>query len=396
MQRFALLMYTSCAWFFDELSGIETVQVLQYANRAIQLGERVSKESLEQGFIQRLKEARSNLSEHNTGAEIYDKYTSPARLTLTKVGMHYAVASLFADNPEKMNVLNYNVDNEYFERLEAGVQRLAIGRTTVYSNITLSRKYFSFVVIYLGQHQIIGSFSNQLSSKNFHAMAEQVRAAFYSSNVADVLHAMKAYFPGSNFSIWDLFKDERIKVINEILAKSLDEAKDAYEAIFDRNYNLINVMRSANMQIPPIFKQNLDIVINNDIQDFFMSETFDTQKLKNLVQEVEKWKVPLNHAKIAHEAEKRLYELISNYYEDNTRIHLIHQMNEILDCLNVLGIQPDLNEIQNLVFKISKKLMPYWGSISARFEKFSEMLNAFRRLSELINLEPVSEGLPVT
>ena len=37
MERQALLMFTSCGWFFSELSGIETVQVLKYAARAIQL-----------------------------------------------------------------------------------------------------------------------------------------------------------------------------------------------------------------------------------------------------------------------------------------------------------------------------------------------------------------------
>ena len=37
MQRNAMLMYTSCAWFFDEVSGIETIQNFYYASRAIQL-----------------------------------------------------------------------------------------------------------------------------------------------------------------------------------------------------------------------------------------------------------------------------------------------------------------------------------------------------------------------
>jgi alpha-amylase/alpha-mannosidase (GH57 family) len=37
MQRHAMLMYTSCGWFFDELSGIETTQVIQYAARTIQI-----------------------------------------------------------------------------------------------------------------------------------------------------------------------------------------------------------------------------------------------------------------------------------------------------------------------------------------------------------------------
>jgi hypothetical protein len=36
-QRMALYMFTSCGWFFDDISGIEAIQVLMYASRAIEL-----------------------------------------------------------------------------------------------------------------------------------------------------------------------------------------------------------------------------------------------------------------------------------------------------------------------------------------------------------------------
>ncbi len=42
MQRHAQLMYTSCGWFFDDISGIETVQIIAYAARVLQLAKRVS------------------------------------------------------------------------------------------------------------------------------------------------------------------------------------------------------------------------------------------------------------------------------------------------------------------------------------------------------------------
>ena len=73
MQRHAMLMYTSCGWFFDELSGLETVQVIHYAGRALQLAEEVSGESLEPEFLQMLAAAKSNLPEHGDGAKIYRK-----------------------------------------------------------------------------------------------------------------------------------------------------------------------------------------------------------------------------------------------------------------------------------------------------------------------------------
>ena len=64
MQRHAMLMYTSCGWFFDELSGIETVQVIHYAARALQLAAQLTGRSLEEEFLNRLQLAKSNLPEH--------------------------------------------------------------------------------------------------------------------------------------------------------------------------------------------------------------------------------------------------------------------------------------------------------------------------------------------
>ena len=52
MQRHAMLMYTSCGWFFDELSGIETTQVIQYAARTVQLYERLFSQSIEPAFLE--------------------------------------------------------------------------------------------------------------------------------------------------------------------------------------------------------------------------------------------------------------------------------------------------------------------------------------------------------
>ena len=68
MQRHAMLMYTSCGWFFDELSGIETVQVIQYAGRVVQLAEELFGNDIERRFLDKLALAKSNLPEHGDGA----------------------------------------------------------------------------------------------------------------------------------------------------------------------------------------------------------------------------------------------------------------------------------------------------------------------------------------
>src|SRR6266568_6636371 len=68
MQRHAMLMYTSCGWFFDEISGIETVQVIQYAGRVVHLAGELFEGEIESKFLEKLAEAKSNIPEYRDGA----------------------------------------------------------------------------------------------------------------------------------------------------------------------------------------------------------------------------------------------------------------------------------------------------------------------------------------
>ncbi len=73
MQKHAMLMFTSCGWFFSDISGIESIKVLEFANRAIELGERISGISLLEEFLDELEKAKSNRPECKNGKEIYLK-----------------------------------------------------------------------------------------------------------------------------------------------------------------------------------------------------------------------------------------------------------------------------------------------------------------------------------
>ena len=82
LERGALRMFTSCAWFFDDLARIETIQVLRYAAFAIELSGDAAR--LEAGLLARIGDARSNDPKEGTGRDIW----------LTKVKPHHPVASV--------------------------------------------------------------------------------------------------------------------------------------------------------------------------------------------------------------------------------------------------------------------------------------------------------------
>ncbi|HQC00363.1 MAG TPA: DUF3536 domain-containing protein [Methanospirillum sp.] len=125
MQKNSLFMQTSCGWFFDDLAGIETIQILLYACRAIQLARDVTGDDLEPGFISHLKKASSNLSSLGNGADIYTNYVKTAVFDINRLAFQYAITSLIEGKPDESPVKLYEINFKSFELAETGSLKLA-------------------------------------------------------------------------------------------------------------------------------------------------------------------------------------------------------------------------------------------------------------------------------
>lgn len=386
--RHLQLMYTSCAWFFDEISGMETVQVLQYANRAIQLIERESTHKIEDGFLTMLAEAKSNIAKYKNGKEIYTAWINPKRLTLSSVGMHYAVASLFAEYPEEQTIYNYIAKSKIFERLYAGNHRLAIGFTQVNSKVTYSDKEFCFAVVYLGQNHIIGNFSDKIDEDTFKEMMPLITTAFSESRLADVIGLMQQYFGERKFTLNNLFRDDRKKVLDLIVEKGLKVADNYFQDVYNDNYNLMNILKENDMHIPQMLRQNLEIVINSEILKFLKSDADNPEKLENLAVEALKWKVVLHKTEMEFAATEKLFDLISKVESNLSDNRRLESMNGIFEQLKQLSITPDLWRIQNRYFKLGKEhLTDKEFAAEVGNQEDVEWMEAFLKLGEYINVK---------
>jgi alpha-amylase/alpha-mannosidase (GH57 family) len=385
MQRHELLMYTSCAWFFDEISGIETVQVLQYACRAIQLAESESDAKLEDDFKQRIAKAQSNLIEYGDGASVYQRFVEPSQLTLTQIGMQYAVSSLFAEDPNNITVFNYECKSTEFKRIIQGSQRLALGRTHVRSKVTLSEKDFSFVVIYLGQHHLIGKAFENIPLQEYQVFAEKVIRAFRESNLAEVIEVLRTYPDQRSFSFFDMFKDEQIKMVNDILEEGLELAASSYRKINNRNYNVINVMHNSQLNPPRMLVRNLEMVLNNELRELFDNgdKRIYIRDLKRVVGEIKRWNFSIDHTELDFICANKLNRMLEAHGEPGMGspeqfADLISNVHEALVILGKVGIYPELNQIQDVVFN-------YLQYFSADFS--TEVREILFKFAEHINIQ---------
>lgn len=356
IQRNAMLMYTSCGWFFDEVSGIETTQIMQYACRAIQLAVQVSNKDLEEGFLSRLALAPSNVTAYNNAAKVYRKYVKPSLINLKRVGMHYAVASIFEEDPEDLPLFNYRTTKEFFVRKQAGEQKLAIGITRIKSIVTWSEKRFAFAVLYMGQHTIIGNLSLDMDDDKFKNMQVRILKAFDESRVGDVIGIMQTFFGPDKYTLWNLFKDEKRKVLNIIMEKSMQQVESSFRSIYNKDYPLINALAKNDIPIPAAYKTTLQYVVNADLRKCFLSERVNVQELQRIETELSKWKLSIEDPeKIAQLAEVHIYSILSFIQKETENIVRIERLNSLFPFLQRFKIKPNLYRSQNLYFRIAKE-----------------------------------------
>jgi alpha-amylase/alpha-mannosidase (GH57 family) len=355
MQRHAMLMFTSCGWFFDEISGIETTQVIQYAARAIQLAFRSSGVELENEFVRRLESAPSNLQEYVNGAGVYKRFVEPAMVDLMRVGAHYAVLSLFEDYPDVSRVYSYTARREVYERRTAGAYHLAIGRTFFRSNITRDEQTLSFAVLHLGDHNLMGGVRQFLDDQRFNEMRSEIGDAFSRSDIAEIIRAIDRHFESHNYSLWHLFRDEQRRVFNRILQSRLHELEASFKSIYEHNYSMMTVLRELAIPLPRAFAVSAEMSINADLRKLLETELPDPDELERSLTETRKWGLDVHRAAFGLLASRKVARLLEAVSGSPHDVELLETVESLVGILQSSSMELDLTLSQLICFTIGRQ-----------------------------------------
>lgn len=355
IQRNAMLMYTSCGWFFDEVSGIETTQIMQYACRAMQLSSQISATNLELEFRRRLEGVPSNVPTLGNAAQVYTKFVWPSKINLQRVGMHYAVASIFEEDMESFPIFNYTTANEIFVRKEAGEQKLVLGVTKVRSNVTRSEQKFAFAVIYMGKHNIIGNISLDMEAEKFASMQARMIAAFEEARLGDVIGLMQTYFGPEKYTIWELFQDEKRKVFNFITYQSMLDLEESLRRIYNRDYPLVMALANNGIPIPNAYRTSFEYILNADLIKCFQPEKINIRMVERVMSELAKWDLRIEDpGKIERLAGESIFKELKRLANERDSLKRIERLNRLFPLLIKFNLRPNLYRSQNLYFEISK------------------------------------------
>jgi hypothetical protein len=385
MQRHAMLMYTSCGWFFDEISGIETVQVIQYAGRAIQLSEDLFKDNLENAFKVRLSAAKSNLPEHGNGSHIYEKFVKPALIDLKNVGAHYAVSSIFEDYVDRTTIFSYEVAKEDYQRIEAGKTRLAVGRISVVSKVTRESETISFCVLHLGNHALNGGVRTFLGHEAYKSMKYEIITAFERGEFADIVRMMDKHFGMHTYSLIHLFRDEQRKVLNLLISKTIEDFVESYRAIYDNNRILMGFLQETGMPVPKAFRTAAEFTLNFGIKRAFSEENIDADRVRNLISEIKKWNVSFDSLDIEFIVRHRLEKMMEKLYANPSDFTQLQNIQKVLELLKLMPVEINYWQVQNIYYRMAKKVYSeFLVKAKAGDEDAARWIETFKYLGQML------------
>jgi alpha-amylase/alpha-mannosidase (GH57 family) len=382
MQRHGLLMYTSCGWFFDEISGLETTQCLRYAARAMQIARHFDQD-YEEEFVKILEKAPSNISRYKNGRVVWEQLIRPTKIDFDRVLVHYAISLIYRTPETQTRVYSYDIEAIDQEVRTRGESHVAIGRLKVRSRLTWNEAETSFVVLHYGGLDFHAVLRQSKSPEEYDAFKTRLLELFTSGSMADATELVMHEFQGETHRLDDLFEEERRRVISIILQDRFAEYRHTFERMAGLDEGILSTLGRLSYPIPQTLKAaaatTLDERLSRAIDD--LKGEGEVKRIEEVLQSGKAWGYqPGDRAALRQKLTEQLESLLNSIHAAADLPKATAYADKLLDAANLLETPLDLWQTQNHLLSIYAKM----GA-----DKLNEPLKqAFAHLAERLNIGP--------
>ncbi len=392
MQRQAMLMYTSCGWYFDDLAGIEAVQNLRYAGRAVQLAGELFGDAVESQFLERLAEARSNDPREGDGRMIYERYVKPAMVDLPRVAAHYAICSLFESYGPQTRIHCYDVHAEDYRINDCGGTRLAIGHARVSSRVTLESATLAFAALHIGDQTVRAGVAPFPGPKSYEEMREALAAACDVGAPERTLALMEKHFSGALYTIATLFRDEQRRVLGRITEATLLEVEAALRRIYERYYRLIRFLADLGNPLPEALHSVAELMVTDGLRRALGAETVDPRRVRALLDEARRWRASIDSQGLGHLFKQNLKRMMRELSADPENLSLLERLTTAAGTIPLLPFDVNVWKVQNAYWEMMHTVLPRMRRRAAAGEETAaRWVTAFTALGRSLRIR-VEEG----
>jgi alpha-amylase/alpha-mannosidase (GH57 family) len=265
LQRQCMLMYTSCGWFFNDLAGIETVQILKYACRALDYASELGLLAPRQAFLAKLAQAHSNVPSHGDGAKIFHREVEPLRVSVERLAAHLGLTSL-VDGDGRGSLGGWSYEVSRFERLRLGTLSLASGHVELQARITGRRFDASFVSLHFGGVDFYCAVKPFESVDVHEAQVALVESAFMRGLVPGILASVRQDFGGVEYGLEQVLPDGRERLARAAFRDLIEDLSEQSARIYHDNKHRLDLFQAAGFPLPPELRSAAEFTLSRQFE----------------------------------------------------------------------------------------------------------------------------------
>lgn len=357
MQRHCLLMYTSCGWFFDEISGIETVQILQYAARALELNRQVGGKDVEGPFVQMLANAPSNIKELKNGANAYEKYVKPTAVSLEKMAVQTALQRAFSPRQDSVQQV-YCTEVTHYTGTHTESEKTGVytGSMHLKNTVTLEEDDFLFAIGYARRTFEFTCGAVRKHTKEEKVLFDKLQQCVLSQQEEQLRYCITQEM--STFPFGSLFADVRREVFGNLLTTMEQATSQDFEQIFERQYPAVRGLKYIGAPLPAAFTAVAEFVLTDDLRTELARPEIDINVLEELMEDVRSLGLSLDWRKISPVIQTRLLEYARAFRQHPQQTDMAVKLVEFINYMEIFGFSPDYTQAQLVVFQGLFQLPP--------------------------------------
>jgi alpha-amylase/alpha-mannosidase (GH57 family) len=347
MQHHRLLMFTSCGWFFDEISGLEATQILRYAARAIEFA-KAWRPTLEAEFVDRLRQAPSNIREIGHGGQVYLQKVKPSRVDFPRVVANQAICRILEPSQCHAALPTMQVTQTDYEEDAYGATALGVGRMTVTAQTTLESQEFVFAVLKFSGHDVHCVVSNALVGDDYTRTKESLVQMFSRHSLSEVVRALDRQFGETYYTARDLLLDDRRRVLARISEGVLERLEATYLQLYRENRRLMEYLYELDVPLPQGFTLAAGFLVNRSLSRAvatLVDKERDGEAIEEILSEARKWRIPLAtsgvEGQLCNAVEGHITALLSDPLSGQvlTALHLLEVAERLGVVLNLWWAQ---------------------------------------------------------
>ncbi len=392
IQRSCQLMYTSCGWFFADISGIETTQILKYALRAIELSGEFSKINYEKTFLSILQKAKSNIAEFGNGKDIYNNFVKPSAISIDKIAAQFAIESSLKESDNKTDKLYcYTIKKSNYKKYKNINSIIHFGKLEICSDITTEKIDKSFVVLQTQDFNFYCAIKDFISIDDLNLERKEILKSFTTNDLLETMRSIEVYFGDKFFTLKDIPMDKRKNILHNLIVSNLKKANQIYKNLYTTLCAPITYLSDLGMDIPEGFRVCAKYTLLSDLVDELsaltsFSDKKTVKKLTDIANLTSKFKIDINNEYTREILSQELYKLTLKLKEHPSQT----TANEILsffEMVEKLKIEVKIVNSQNIFYEMfCHDFEKFYENIEKKEKNPRKLLLILMNVAEKLNI----------